>query len=126
MTRPLLRPNLEPSMTPREFAFIADCGSTRVPRQAKTLLVQRKNRGGTIIHRRRLPFRWGHVVGDFNGKKVFRSSAAVVRCCGVRGYVGSRLNRGNDRKIRTLIATGRRRGRYIASLLAVKDRARAP
>lgn len=82
--------------------------------------------GGTIIHRRRLPFRWGHVVGDFNGKKVFRSSAAVVRCCGVRGYVGSRLNRGNDRKIRTLIATGRRRGRHIASLLAVKDRARAP
>ena len=100
--------------------------SARVPRRAKALLVQRKNRGGTIIHRRRLPFRWGHVVGDFNGKKVFRSSAAVVRCCGVRGYVGSRLNRGNDRKIRTLIATGRRRGRHIASLLAVKDRARAP
>jgi hypothetical protein len=104
---------------------ICRLASARVPRRAKTLLVQRKNRGGTIIHRRRLPFRWGHVVGDFNGEKVFRSSAAVVCCCGVCGYVGSRLNRGNDRKIRTLIATGRRRGRHIASLLAVNDRARA-
>jgi hypothetical protein len=29
------------------------------------LLVQRKKPGGTIARRRRLPFRWGYVVGDF-------------------------------------------------------------